>query len=161
MLVFVLQHRVMVGSPCSSTTAPLSFLYVQVLSPAKGIMEHHAGHCLVMVDRIFRVLLASSRQPVCGLLTGHLQLYRAQQPHPPMYLRYGHVSRDGPFTAPQLKVLQESISLSVFAIFSVLVLKERLRLRDAMAFGLIFLGMWVVEMCIVICRCSKVCVFCF
>ncbi len=50
------------------------------------------------------------------------------------------MSRDGPFTAPQLKVLQESISLTVFAVFSVLVLKERLRLRDAVAFGLIFLG---------------------
>lgn len=55
--------------------------------------------------------------------------------------RIGHVSRSGPFTAPQLKVLQECISLSVFALFSTLMLRERLRLRDGLAFALIFLGM--------------------
>lgn len=98
---------------------------------------------------------ASSRPLSChGSLHSSNTAYRFQQTgtpkHPKLhdtirnpwqFLRLGHISRHGPFTAPQLKVLQESISLSVFAIFSSFVLRERLRLRDALAFGLIFVGM--------------------
>lgn len=51
--------------------------------------------------------------------------------------RIGHVSGGGPFSAPQLKVVQEAITLAVFGVFSVLVLKERLRAQDMVAFGLI------------------------
>ena len=52
--------------------------------------------------------------------------------------RLGHVSFGGPFTAPQLKVMQEAITLTVFAVFSLAVLNERLRTTDILAFVLIF-----------------------
>ena len=47
--------------------------------------------------------------------------------------RIGH----GQFTAPQLKVLQEVITLLVFAIFSAIYLRERLRWNDWAAFAFI------------------------
>ena len=57
--------------------------------------------------------------------------------------RIGHVDHGGPFTAPQLKVLQEAITLTVFACFAILVLKERPRVHDYVAFGLILAGVAV------------------
>jgi uncharacterized protein len=57
--------------------------------------------------------------------------------------RIGHVSHGGPFTAPQLKILQEGITLTVFAIFSIAVLQEKLRWTDVASFGLIFAGVVV------------------
>jgi len=60
--------------------------------------------------------------------------------------RLGHVAHGGPFTAPQLKVLQEAITLLVFAVFSTLVLKERLRWNDWAAFALIFAGVIMAAM---------------
>lgn len=57
--------------------------------------------------------------------------------------RYGHVSHAGPFTAPQLKIIQEAITLTVFGVFSVVVLKEKLRPNDLVAFGLIFVAVLV------------------
>jgi len=54
--------------------------------------------------------------------------------------RLGHVNFGGPLTAPQLKIIQEAITLVVFSIFSTLYLHERLRLQDVAAFGLIFLA---------------------
>jgi uncharacterized protein len=57
--------------------------------------------------------------------------------------RMGHVSQGGPFTAPQLKIIQEGITLTVFAVFSLIVLKERLRWTDIAAFVLIFSGVAV------------------
>jgi len=47
--------------------------------------------------------------------------------------RYGH----GHFTAPQLKILQEAITLIVFGVFSVLYLRESPRWNDAVGFALI------------------------
>lgn len=57
--------------------------------------------------------------------------------------RVGHVAHGGPFTAPQLKVLQEGITLTVFGVFSVMVLGEKLRSTDVVAFVLIFAGVVV------------------
>lgn len=57
--------------------------------------------------------------------------------------RLGHFQHGGPFSAPQLKVLQEAITLVVFAAFSVFILKERLRVQDMIAFGLVFAGVAV------------------
>lgn len=47
--------------------------------------------------------------------------------------RYGH----GQFTAPQLKILQEVITLLVFAGFSTWYLRESLRWNDMVGFALI------------------------
>ena len=47
--------------------------------------------------------------------------------------RWGH----GQFTAPQLKILQEVITLVVFSFFSILYLRESLRWNDLVAFLLI------------------------
>ena len=47
--------------------------------------------------------------------------------------RYGH----GQFTAPQLKILQEAITLVIFGVFSVLYLRESPRWNDAVGFALI------------------------
>lgn len=52
--------------------------------------------------------------------------------------RLGHFSQGGPFTAAQLKIIQEAITLSVFIVFSVLVLKERPRWNEGVAMVLIF-----------------------
>jgi hypothetical protein len=57
--------------------------------------------------------------------------------------RLGHVSNGGVYTAPQLKVMQEAITLVVFAVFSILVLKEKLRTQDMIAFVLVFAGVAV------------------
>lgn len=57
--------------------------------------------------------------------------------------RIGHVSQGGPFSAPQLKILQEGLTLCVFAVFSMLVLKEKLRWTDAAGMGLVFAGVAV------------------
>lgn len=57
--------------------------------------------------------------------------------------RIGHVSQGGPFTAPQLKIIQEAITLTVFIVFSILVLKERPRTTDYIAFGLILAAVLV------------------
>lgn len=51
--------------------------------------------------------------------------------------RLGHVDYGGPFTMPQLKVLQEALTLIVFSAFTILVAKERLRTTDLIAFGLV------------------------
>lgn len=51
--------------------------------------------------------------------------------------RLGHAAWGGPFTAPQLKVIQEAITLIVFGAFSALVLKEKLRSQELVAFVLI------------------------
>jgi uncharacterized protein len=47
--------------------------------------------------------------------------------------RLGHDT----FTAPQLKMIQEVITLLVFAVFSILYLGERLRWNDLLGFALI------------------------
>ncbi|MBL0928398.1 MAG: DMT family protein [Phycisphaerales bacterium] len=57
--------------------------------------------------------------------------------------RFGHVSQGGPFTAAQLKIIQEAITLTVFAGFSLWVLGERLRWNEVVAFALIFAGVVV------------------
>lgn len=60
--------------------------------------------------------------------------------------RIGHFSHGGPFTAAQLKVIQEAITLVVFLVFAALVLKERPRWNEAVAFGLIFAAVGVAMM---------------
>jgi len=57
--------------------------------------------------------------------------------------RVGHVNFGGPLSAPQLKVIQEAITLVVFGIFSVFVLRERLKWNDLVAFGLVFVAVAV------------------
>lgn len=57
--------------------------------------------------------------------------------------RLGHVSSGGPFTAPQLKIIQEGITLTVFGLFSWLVLREKLQWTDYAAFALIMAGVVV------------------
>jgi uncharacterized protein (DUF486 family) len=57
--------------------------------------------------------------------------------------RYGHVDRGGSFTLPQLKVIQEAVTLAVFIAFTVWVAKERPRGTDYAAFGLVFAGVAV------------------
>jgi uncharacterized protein (DUF486 family) len=60
--------------------------------------------------------------------------------------RIGHISQGGPFTAAQLKILQEAITMTVFIAFAVVVLKERPRWNEGVAFVLIFAGVVVAMM---------------
>ncbi len=53
--------------------------------------------------------------------------------------RIGH----GTFSAAQLKIIQEVITLTVFAVFSIVYLKEELRWNYIVAFGLILLAVFV------------------
>ena len=57
--------------------------------------------------------------------------------------RIGHRNFGGPLTAPQLKILQEAITLLVFGVFSVMILKEKPRPNEYIAMGLIFLAVVV------------------
>lgn len=54
--------------------------------------------------------------------------------------RYGH----GQFSAAQLKTIQEVITLVVFAVFSVLYLKEAFRWNHAIGFAFIAVGAFFV-----------------
>jgi len=54
--------------------------------------------------------------------------------------RIGHFAYGGPLTAPQLKIIQEAITLFVFLGFSMLVLKEQPRANELIAMGLIMLA---------------------
>ena len=44
--------------------------------------------------------------------------------------RIGYEGEGGPFTAPQLKIIQEAISLTVFGFFSTFVLHSKLKSTD-------------------------------
>jgi len=55
--------------------------------------------------------------------------------------RLGHISHGGSFSAAQLKVMQEGISVAVFLVFSLWFLKETPRWQDGVAFTLIFAGL--------------------
>ncbi len=57
--------------------------------------------------------------------------------------RMGHVSHGGPFTLPQLKIMQEAITLVVFTFFTVLVAKEKLKITDYIAFTLVLAAVTV------------------
>jgi uncharacterized protein (DUF486 family) len=57
--------------------------------------------------------------------------------------RWGHVDHGGPFTLPQLKVIQEGITLCVFLAFTVWVTGERPRGTDLLGFGIVFVGVAV------------------
>lgn len=57
--------------------------------------------------------------------------------------RTGHVAHGGSFTAPQLKIIQEAITLVVFTAFTMLVLREKPRVNDFVAMGLILLAVVV------------------
>jgi len=54
--------------------------------------------------------------------------------------RLGH----GPFNAAQLKTIQEIITLIVFALFSILYLKEPIRWNHAAGFGCIVAAAWFI-----------------
>ena len=59
--------------------------------------------------------------------------------------RIGHSSNGGPFTLVQLKVVQEVITLIVFAIFTTLVFRnEELRWNHALAGILLVIAVWLV-----------------
>ena len=53
--------------------------------------------------------------------------------------RMGHISNGGMFTAPQLKIMQEAITLTVFVPFVVFYMQEPLKL-DYLWAGLCILG---------------------
>ncbi len=57
--------------------------------------------------------------------------------------RLGHQAHGGPFSAPQLKVLQEGVALLVFLAFTILWLKEPPRWTDLAGMGLILAGLAV------------------
>jgi uncharacterized protein (DUF486 family) len=57
--------------------------------------------------------------------------------------RIGHISHGGPLSAPQLKIIQEAITFSVFLVFTLVILKERPRANDYLAMLLIFAGVAV------------------
>lgn len=57
--------------------------------------------------------------------------------------RLGHIDHGGPFTMPQLKILQEAITLIVFTIFSILVARESPKREDIIAMGLIMAAVGV------------------
>lgn len=60
--------------------------------------------------------------------------------------RLGHVDHGGTLSTPQLKIIQEAITLVVFAVFSTFVLHEKLRWNDWAGFGLVFAGVVVARM---------------
>ena len=57
--------------------------------------------------------------------------------------RLGHVDHGGPLSLPQLKIMQEAITLVVFLVFTVWVAKEKPRTTDLVAMGLVAAGVVV------------------
>lgn len=57
--------------------------------------------------------------------------------------RVGHVDHGGPFSLPQLKILQEAITLAVFTAFTIFIAKEKPRAADGIAMALVFAGVMV------------------
>jgi uncharacterized protein len=57
--------------------------------------------------------------------------------------RLGHQNFGGPFSAPQLKILQEGISVLIFLVFTIWFLREPPRWQDLLAFALILAGISV------------------
>jgi hypothetical protein len=57
--------------------------------------------------------------------------------------RIGHIGHGGPFTASQLKIIQEAVTLAVFMVFAWTVLKERPRPQEYAGFALVILGVVV------------------
>ena len=60
--------------------------------------------------------------------------------------RVGHVDYGGPFSLPQLKIIQEVITLAVFLVFTIWVAHEKPRGTDLAAMGLMIgavgIAMW-------------------
>jgi hypothetical protein len=80
------------------------------------------------------------KKPAWGVLTAILISWLIALPEYCLQVpanRLGHIDHKGPFTAPQLKILQEAITLLVFSVFCLAVLKEKLRWNDLAAFALI------------------------
>jgi uncharacterized protein len=57
--------------------------------------------------------------------------------------RVGHIDHGGSFTLPQLKIIQEAITLAVFTAFTILVAHEKPRVNDYLAMGLVMAGVVV------------------
>ena len=57
--------------------------------------------------------------------------------------RLGHIGHGGPLSAPQLKVFQEAITLGVFAVFTLVVRREKPRPADYIAFALVMAAVCV------------------
>lgn len=57
--------------------------------------------------------------------------------------RIGSAGFGGPFTTPQLKIIQEAVTLVVFTVVTIVVLKERMRVTDYLAFALVLAGVGV------------------
>ncbi len=57
--------------------------------------------------------------------------------------RFGAIELGGPFTAPQLKIMQEGIALLVFIAFSLIYLKSTLRWQDVAGMAMILGGLAV------------------
>ena len=51
--------------------------------------------------------------------------------------RFGHTDHGGTLTLPQLKIIQEAITLIVFTAFTLLVAHEKLRANDIVAMALV------------------------
>jgi uncharacterized protein (DUF486 family) len=60
--------------------------------------------------------------------------------------RIGFIGNGGPFTLPQLKILQEVITLVVFSLFAMIVFGEELRWNHFAAFGCLVAAVYFVFM---------------
>jgi uncharacterized protein (DUF486 family) len=57
--------------------------------------------------------------------------------------RVGSLRFGGPFSTPQLKIVQEAVSITIFVVYSMVALNERPKWTDVVGFVLIFLGVAV------------------
>jgi uncharacterized protein (DUF486 family) len=57
--------------------------------------------------------------------------------------RIGHVDHGGPLSLPQLKFIQEGITIAVFLGFTVWIAKEPPSGTDLIGFGIVFVGVAV------------------
>ena len=99
--------------------------------------------CLLIGSNIFMTWAwyGHLKKPSWGFITAILVSWLIAFPEYLLQVpanRIGHTSSGGPLSAAQLKVIQEAITLTVFMGFAILVLKERLRVNELIAFGLIF-----------------------
>jgi hypothetical protein len=111
------------------------------MSPATPILLLVASNVFMTVAWYGHLLFKGASLPVVILASWLIALPEYCLAVPAN--RFGHLSQGGAYTAPQLKIVQEGISITVFLAFTLWVLHETPRWQDLLAFGLILAGLAV------------------
>jgi uncharacterized protein (DUF486 family) len=103
-----------------------------------------ASNLFMNVAWYWHLLVPSGRLPLWGFIAISWLIALPEYCLAVPANRWGSAKFGGQFTAPQLKVLQEGLTLAVFVIVSLCMLGEAPKARDYLGMGLILAGVIVV-----------------